>query len=1328
VIGWEPPTALDYAATDTGSEDSPILRTDSAGTWIAVWQSESNIGGTLGDDWDILFSRSTDNGQTWSDAAPLNGNAASDTGDDSSVAIATDSAGNWIATWHSEDSLGATVGDDKDIFVARSTDNGLTWSHAVPLNSNASDDFGDDYHSEITADSAGHWIVTWYSYDTLDGTIGEDSDILFSTWTDTGHNWEDGSNWTDPQPLNANAASDVGNDLSPAIATDGVSSWVATWSSHDSLDDTIGDDRDILYSLSTNHGQDWSDPAPLNSNAYTDSGSDQLRQLVRDSAGRWIAVWNSGDSLDGTVGEDGDILFASSTDEGQTWSDPMPVNTNAATDSGSDSHPKLATDSAGNWMVVWHSKESLDGAIGEDFDILFSLSTNAGQTWTDPAPVGENDGYYDLCPSVATDSAGNWIVAWESTETLGDTVGSDGDIFFSRLTHFSAPVTYVSNNTPKIIRDGGWWWANKTESDLNISGTDDQVGSLVLDLSITHSDPTDLSGYLVSPAGTSVPLFDRQDAIPSKFYLSGDYYEESIDGPWTLEVWDHYRRDTGTINSWSLTVSAQLDNLPPEITSSPVTAATEDMAYSYDVDATDPDVGDTLTFSLDTAPAGMSINANSGLIEWTPNNEQVGENAVIVRVTDADSAYDTQSFSIDVANTNDNPVITSNPVLEAAEDSLYEYDVDANDPDVGDVLTFSLDAAPAGMTIDTSSGLIEWTPTGAQIGDQEVTVRVTDFEGLLDTQSFIVSVSEKNWPPEITSSAVETVLEDALYQYDVEATDPNGGQDLTFSLDAAPNGMMIDASTGLIQWSPDNSDVGDHQVTVRVEDPFAESDTQEFTLTVVNDNDAPSITSSPITAVTEGEAYSYDVNATDPDIGDTLTFSLDTAPAGMSINANSGLIEWTPENAQIGDNAVIVRVTDTGTPTAFATQDFTITVDAVSSGPNLSFGNTVSNGGWKTVTLPHNYTSMVIVASPNYDKNDAPAVVRIRNANGNSFEFAVQQTTNSANPTFVSGVPIHYTVMEEGVYDNPGDGYRLEAVKFNSTVTDENNSWSGESRSYGQSYSNPVVVGQVMSFNDPDWSVFWAAGGSRTSPPSSSALTVGKHVGEDSDTTRASETVGYFVIEATATAQIEGLPIAAGVSSDFVRGAENVTNSTGYEVDYGVAFNSKAAVVSNAGMDGGDGGWAVLYGNNPVAPGTGKVNVAVDEDQIRDSERRHTTEQVAYFVIDPPLAPAATAVDPLDTNGDRFVTALDALLVINGLHQAAADTSTLDQIGANGNGLLTPRDGLPVINQIHRDVPVGHAQSVASTRAWSDDVDLLFSSNEDDEEESSEDLVGVLLN
>ena len=83
-----------------------------------------------------------------------------------------------------------------------------------------------------------------------------------------------------------------------------------------------------------------------------------------------------------------------------------------------------------------------------------------------------------------------------------------------------------------------------------------------------------------------------------------------------------------------------------------------------------------------------------------------------------------------------------------------------------------------------------------------------------------------------------------------------------------------------------------------------------------------------------------------------------------------------------------------------------------------------------------------------------------------------------------------------------------------SRVTDENGSWVGEARGYANAYTNPVVIGQVMTENDPDWSVFWASDGSRNNPPDAGALFVVKNVGEDPDATRANETLGYMVFEA----------------------------------------------------------------------------------------------------------------------------------------------------------------------------------------------------------------------
>lgn len=207
----------------------------------------------------------------------------------------------------------------------------------------------------------------WQSNTTLGGTIGHDDDILVARSTDKGESW------TAPAPLNTNAATDSGNDGDSHIATDGAGNWVVVWQSNNTFDGTIGFDRDILVARSTDNGATWTDPAPLNTNAATDGNfgvDDEVPQIATDGWGNWVAAWTSSNDLGGTIGGDPDIMVARSTDNGATWTDPMPLNNNAATDSGGDFDSRLATDGAGNWVVVWTSSDDLGGTIGGDPDIL----------------------------------------------------------------------------------------------------------------------------------------------------------------------------------------------------------------------------------------------------------------------------------------------------------------------------------------------------------------------------------------------------------------------------------------------------------------------------------------------------------------------------------------------------------------------------------------------------------------------------------------------------------------------------------------------------------------------------------------------------------------------------------------------------------------------------------------------------------------------------------------------------------------------------------------------------------------------------------------------
>jgi len=241
--------------------------------------------------------------------------------------------------------------------------------------------------------------------------------------------------------------------------------------------------------------------------------------------------------------------------------------------------------------------------------------------------------------------------------------------------------------------------------------------------------------------------------------------------------------------------------------------------------------------------------------------------------------------------------------------------------------------------------------------------------------------------------------------------------------------------------------------------------------------------------------------------------------------------------------------------------------------------------------------------------NNTPIVARVTDVTSTSFDVYLQNPSDGG----VSAENVSYLVVEEGTWTV--DGVNIEAQTYLSTVTDENNSWVGEAQSYGQSYTNPVVVGQVMSDNDPLWSVFWCRGTARANPPSAGALVTGKTVCEDTVVARANETVGFIVFEA-GYGTIGGVEFEALLGADTIQG---VTNSPPYTYTFSTAFSSAptVAVTTMAGVDGGNGGWSYTYGASPATATT--LDLVIDEDQISDSERNHITEQVGYVVFGAPI-------------------------------------------------------------------------------------------------------------
>jgi fibro-slime domain-containing protein/RHS repeat-associated protein len=363
--------------------------------------------------------------------------------------------------------------------------------------------------------------------------------------------------------------------------------------------------------------------------------------------------------------------------------------------------------------------------------------------------------------------------------------------------------------------------------------------------------------------------------------------------------------------------------------------ATVNYPIQYHFKAQDAE-GDPITYSLDaSAPSGATLNPITGVLSWKPTG--VGNSTFNIIADDNKGGTASQSINIIVsANTiNANPSIHSQPPKNIALSQTYLYTVQASDPNY-DPLSYTLETAPQGMTIDTQ-GRITWQPGATQLGSNPVSIKISDGRGGVVTQAFNIDVVSTTYrannAPTITSTPNLVTNLERTYSYNLSGSDPDNDL-LLWSLDAAPSGMVIDAQRGTLRWQPSSNQIGEHNVKVRLTDAWGSFVGQEFTLTVTGTNIPSAIVSNPITRAAQNQLYTYTVVATDPE-NDPLTFSLGRKPAGMTIDSN-GIIRWTPQASQIGSQQVEVFARDA--QGAVTTQTYTIEVGAtaINTAPSIT--------------------------------------------------------------------------------------------------------------------------------------------------------------------------------------------------------------------------------------------------------------------------------------------------------------------------------------------------------------------------------------------------------
>ena len=122
----------------------------------------------------------------------------------------------------------------------------------------------------------------------------------------------------------------------------------------------------------------------------------------------------------------------------------------------------------------------------------------------------------------------------------------------------SDPATFAATGLPQSIPDNNW---DGLTSSLNVTSTG-KISSLTASVNIRHPYKSDLRVTLISPSGTRAVLHDRSGKRQNDVILVNipvtTFQATAAAGQWKLLVQDLSRRDTGTLNSWSLTVTTAL--------------------------------------------------------------------------------------------------------------------------------------------------------------------------------------------------------------------------------------------------------------------------------------------------------------------------------------------------------------------------------------------------------------------------------------------------------------------------------------------------------------------------------------------------------------------------------------------------------------------------------------------------------------------------------------------------------------------------------------------------------------------------------------------------
>ncbi|MGB9067210.1 MAG: putative Ig domain-containing protein, partial [Candidatus Acidiferrales bacterium] len=413
---------------------------------------------------------------------------------------------------------------------------------------------------------------------------------------------------------------------------------------------------------------------------------------------------------------------------------------------------------------------------------------------------------------------------------------------------------------------------------------------------------------------------------------------------------------TGTANNgWTIQMVAlkpatSTAGAAPAITSATTASGTVGIASSYQITASNSPT----KYGATGLPAGLSINTTSGLISGTPTT--AGTSTVTLSASNATGTGSASlTFTVNLAA----PVITSLATASGTVGIAFSYQITATNTPA----SYAAKGLPAGLSVNTGTGLISGTPTTA--GTSTITLSATNNTG---TGNASLALTITVTAPTITSATTATGTVGAGFSYHITATN----SPTSYSASGLPSGLSVNTTSGLISGTPTSA--GTSTATVAATNA---SGTGSASLTLSISAAAPVITGATTASGTVGNAFSYQIAATNS----PTSFGATGLPSGLSVNTSSGLISGAPSTA--GTSTVTLTASNSaGNGSAI----LTLTISSSGKVSPVQVAANAASGSTSSFSLPflaNTIAGDVILVAFDYDTNSVPSSVT--DSQGNLF-------------------------------------------------------------------------------------------------------------------------------------------------------------------------------------------------------------------------------------------------------------------------------------------------------------------------------------------------------